>query len=205
MREKTGDKFFDDLFNFDLFGFLDSLIDSGAEVHIVDRSDPDKVEEHIFNREDEIDCELDIDVGEEGEDDIPFCDEDCCNACEECKHFGECYEDELYHEPDMWGIPDIERVLFSGPATIVFWADKTKTVVKCMDGQPFEKYAGFAAACMKKMFGSTSRAKAILEEVAEEEVQQEKKAKDSDGITDALAQQEAHNEAIQEAIDEALG
>ena len=93
------------------------------------------------------------------DDEIPFCDK-CCNGCE----YEEGFEIEAEFEPTMWGIPDVDRIIFNPPATVVFWADGTKTVVKCMEGQPFEKYAGFCAACMKKMFGSTSRAKAIMEE-----------------------------------------
>ena len=30
-----------------------------------------------------------------------------------------------------------------------------------MDGEPFEKYAGFCAALAKKVFGSTSKAKKV--------------------------------------------
>lgn len=97
-------------------------------------------------------------------DEIPFCDLDCseCDLCME-----ECFDCELEceeEEPMMWGVPDVDRIIFSPPATIVFWDDGTKTVVKAMEGEKFEKYAGFMAACMKKMFGSTSRAKAIMNE-----------------------------------------
>ena len=92
---------------------------------------------------------------------IPFCDEldgfDVCDDCDLCSE----------EEPPMWGIPDVRRIIFSDPATIVFWEDNTKTVVKCMKGEKFERYAGFAMACMKKMFGSTSRAKAIMEDCDE--------------------------------------
>lgn len=95
---------------------------------------------------------------------VPFCDLDCseCDLCQE-----ECFDCEFEFEegdPMMWGIPDVDRIIFNPPATIVFWDDGTKTVVKCMEDQPYEKYAGFAMACMKKMFGSTSRAKAIMNE-----------------------------------------
>lgn len=98
------------------------------------------------------------------DDEIPFCDLDCseCDLCQE-----ECFDCELEldeEEPMMWGVPDVDRIIFNPPATIVFWDDGTKTVVKCMEDQPYEKYAGFAMACMKKMFGSTSRAKAIMSE-----------------------------------------
>jgi len=97
------------------------------------------------------------------DEEVPFCDMDCAN----CPVSDELDEDFDDYEPPFWGIPDIRKVIFNPPATIVFWDDDTKTVVKCMDGQPFERYAGFAAACMKKLFGSTSRAKAIMEECDE--------------------------------------
>ena len=101
------------------------------------------------------------------DDEIPFCDLDC-DCC------GFCDEDDFDDEPMMWGIPDVDRVIFSPPATIVFWADGTKTVVKAMEGEKYEKYAGFAMACMKKLFGSTSRAKAIMAECEEDQTPKHK-------------------------------
>lgn len=101
--------------------------------------------------------------------------DDCSGDCEHCDLFMDDDDDES--ELNMWGIPDIDRVVFSGPATIVFWTDGTKTVVKCMDGEKFERYAGFMAACMKKMFGSTSRAKATMRYFTVEQPEPEKKKK----------------------------
>lgn len=49
--------------------------------------------------------------------------------------------------------PEIERVIFNGPATIVFWSDNTKTIVKCMEGEKFDEEKGIAMAFMKKMYG----------------------------------------------------
>ena len=43
------------------------------------------------------------------------------------------------------------KVIFNGPATIVFWDDGTKTVVKCKDGDPYSKEAGFALCVLKKL------------------------------------------------------
>lgn len=51
-------------------------------------------------------------------------------------------------------VPEIERVIFNGPATIVFWSDNTKTIVKCMEGEFFDEEKGIAMAFMKKMYGS---------------------------------------------------
>lgn len=58
---------------------------------------------------------------------------------------------------------NVARIIFSPPATIVFWKDGTKTVVKCADGEPFSEYNGFAAALLKKVFGSNSAVKKIIQ------------------------------------------
>lgn len=116
--------------------------------------------------------------------------------------------DDYDSDPPMWGIPDIDRIVFSGPATIVFWVDGTKTVVKCMPGEKIERYAGFAAACMKKMFGSTSRAKAIMEECAEDQVViKDKKIKpsnDSEIMFGGEVVATPVDICVQEAIDESF-
>lgn len=48
----------------------------------------------------------------------------------------------------------IKDVVFSGPATIVFWTDGTKTVVKCRKGDKFDPEKGIAMACAKKLLGN---------------------------------------------------
>lgn len=48
----------------------------------------------------------------------------------------------------------IEKVIFNPPATIVLWADGTKTVVKCQDDELFDPEKGLAMAFMKKMLGN---------------------------------------------------
>ena len=47
----------------------------------------------------------------------------------------------------------INDVIFNDPATIVFWSDGTKTVVKCQEGDIFDKEKGLAMAISKKFFG----------------------------------------------------
>ena len=49
---------------------------------------------------------------------------------------------------------DIEKVIFSKPATIVFWTDGTKTVVKAGKKEKFDKEKGLAMAIAKKFFGN---------------------------------------------------
>lgn len=66
-------------------------------------------------------------------------------------------------------IPEISKVVFNNPATIVFWEDGTKTAVKCMEGQEFNEYYGVACAIMKRFFGNNSKASAFVEKFKEEE------------------------------------
>ena len=51
-------------------------------------------------------------------------------------------------------IPEIKNVIFNDPATIVFWEDGTKTVVKCQDGDEFDPEKGLAMAIVKKTYGN---------------------------------------------------
>ena len=45
-------------------------------------------------------------------------------------------------------------VIFAPPATIVYWQDGTKTVVKCSEEDEFSEEMGFVLCFMKKMFGN---------------------------------------------------
>lgn len=46
----------------------------------------------------------------------------------------------------------IENVIFNDPATIIFWLDGSKTVVKCQPGDTFSKELGLAMAICKKVY-----------------------------------------------------
>lgn len=48
----------------------------------------------------------------------------------------------------------IEKVIFNKPATIAFWSDGTKTVVKCSDEDIFDSEKGIALCYMKKFLGN---------------------------------------------------
>lgn len=50
--------------------------------------------------------------------------------------------------------PQIKNVIFNDPATIVFWRDGTKTIVKCQPGDTFSKELGLAMAICKKVYGN---------------------------------------------------
>lgn len=51
-------------------------------------------------------------------------------------------------------VPDIKDVIFSPPATIVLWADGTKTVVKCQEDETYSKEVGLAMCICKKVYGN---------------------------------------------------
>lgn len=51
----------------------------------------------------------------------------------------------------------IKKVIFNPPATIVFWNDSSKTVVKCSDDDIFDPLAGIAFAVMRKVYGKEYR------------------------------------------------
>lgn len=50
----------------------------------------------------------------------------------------------------------IKRVIFNPPATIVYWSDCTKTVVKCNVNDIFDPEKGLAMAIAKRCAGNTS-------------------------------------------------
>ena len=51
-------------------------------------------------------------------------------------------------------LDSIKRVIFNDPATIVLWADGTKTVVKCAKDETFNPEKGLAMAIAKKALGN---------------------------------------------------
>jgi hypothetical protein len=53
-----------------------------------------------------------------------------------------------------YSIPKIKNVIFNDPATIVYWVDGSKTVVKVQPGDTFNKEQGLARCICKKAFGN---------------------------------------------------
>lgn len=81
--------------------------------------------------------------------------------CECCEH-GNKYEGGIIRVTECLNmnykgtqsLPKITNVIFNSPATIVFWADGTKTVVKCQEGDAFDLEKGLAMAISKKAMGN---------------------------------------------------
>lgn len=51
-------------------------------------------------------------------------------------------------------IPEIKKVIFNDPATIVFWSNGEKTVVKCQEEDVFDPEKGLAMAITKMALGN---------------------------------------------------
>ena len=55
-----------------------------------------------------------------------------------------------------WFGPQIDKVIFANPKTIVLWSDGTKTIATCQKDAEFLKEIGFAIAVAKKTLGGWS-------------------------------------------------
>lgn len=79
------------------------------------------------------------------------------------------------HKPES----KIKNVVFNEPATIVFWKDGTKTVVKCGENDTYDPEKGLAMAVAKKYLGTNESKSNYLDEfkkwlTKEEETEKEK-------------------------------
>ena len=63
-------------------------------------------------------------------------------------------------------VPKIKNVIFNNPATIVYWEDGTKTVVKCQTqtGDTYSKETGLAMCFVKKVLGNKGNFNEVLKE-----------------------------------------
>ena len=88
------------------------------------------------------------------------------NALRSRLYFGGCGH--RYIGTIDWGTkPKIERVIFHDPATIVYWMDGTKTVVKAQN-EKFDKEKGLLAAIAKKVYGNKGSFNYVIKHYVEE-------------------------------------
>ena len=52
-------------------------------------------------------------------------------------------------------LPKVKQVLYKNPATIIYWTDGSKTVVKCQREDTYDPEKGLAMAILKKINGNT--------------------------------------------------
>lgn len=80
----------------------------------------------------------------------------------------------------------ITKVIFNDPATIVFWNDGSKTIVKCNPEDKFDPEKGLAMACMKKLFGNKGYYNDIFRKWLPEEDEKSLYPKHPDDVFDAV-------------------
>ena len=69
---------------------------------------------------------------------------------------------------------DPVKIIQNGPATIIFWKDGTKTIVRKAEASTDDPYVAFCAALAKKVYGNNSRIKKLINK----NTQEQKKRKD---------------------------
>lgn len=73
---------------------------------------------------------------------------------EKKKRAAEIIEHKFNIPTDRNRLPFIKQVIFHDPATIIYWTDGTRTVVKCQDGDIYDPEKGLAMAISKKALGN---------------------------------------------------
>lgn len=74
--------------------------------------------------------------------------------------------DKWVEQPKLAKVSPIKRVIFNNPATIVYWKDGIKTVVKCDPEDVFDPEKGLLLAIAKRYFGNTGHYNDVLREHA---------------------------------------
>lgn len=72
-----------------------------------------------------------------------------------------------------------KKILKSGPCTIVFWQDGTKTMVRRATDEVDDDYSAFTAALAIKIFGSNSAVKRIVKDKLVEQIKKTKNPKNN--------------------------
>lgn len=88
-----------------------------------------------------------------------------------------------------------EQVIFHPPATIVYWADGNKTVVRC-DNDEFSEEFGFAMACVRKLYGSRNNFKAQFKNAQRPHLTKTEKPEKKSFKPDKLQSTPAHHKTI---------
>ena len=58
----------------------------------------------------------------------------------------------------------VTDVIYHNPATVVYWSDNSRTIVKCQPGDTYNPMTGFLLALCKKVCGNTGNYNDLLRE-----------------------------------------
>ena len=87
----------------------------------------------------------------------------CTHDIQSVRYYREIINNNNYDQVNQKRLKlNIRKVIFNNPATIVFWLDGTKTIVKKADDEPWDPEKGLAMAIIKKYFGTNKEIKKII-------------------------------------------
>ena len=110
----------------------------------------------------------------------------CCASSEDCANYKKpdppkVYTDEFIRKANKSKYTP-KQIIYNPPATVVFWEDGTKTVVKCAEGETYSEYYGFLAALGKKIFTTNSEINRIVKKhIPKDKEEPEMKPTDKSG------------------------
>lgn len=87
-----------------------------------------------------------------------------------------------------------KEIIYHDAATIVYWTDGTKTVVKCNENDEYSEYFGFVAAVAKKMYGGANAINRLIDS---------KKVIHGNGLGQPFRSKKTFEEVLDEAAEKA--
>lgn len=90
---------------------------------------------------------------------------------------------------------NVKSIKFDKKFTTVTWSDNTTTRVGCMLGDEYNKYEAFCSALAKKIFGSTSKVKHIVD-TKDEQIEIDKQRKEREAQETAAKIRKARKDRI---------
>lgn len=76
----------------------------------------------------------------------------------------------------------IEKVIYNYPATVVFWKDHTKTVVKCQGEDSYDPQKGFMLCILKKLMGNQGNYNNFIKKWCPEDIFETMSIRDTEGV-----------------------
>lgn len=70
--------------------------------------------------------------------------------------------------PELAGGMQVDKIIYSGPKTIILWHDGTKSIVSCSEDDHYDYCAGFCAVVTQKVFGTNSQIRKLLKNKSED-------------------------------------
>ena len=112
--------------------------------------------------------------------------------------------------PSTTKLPEIKKVIFNNPATIVIWTDDTKTIVKAQNDEHFDDEKGLAMAITKKALGNEGNyydiiKKYIYPDTKQKEEEHSKQWLAYQRLCNAFGDKKATKKDLLIAMEEAIG